>query len=87
MIRSVMILEPPVDLGVCCVASDPAGAPKMTTQAKPCFDSEPVFGLILLILPWISLLWYPLFVLWLFLVFLLLFLIPAVGRMRETRKL
>ncbi len=58
----------------------------MTTQARPYFNLEGLLGSLLIILPWLSLLWYPLFVLWLFLVFLLLFLIPAVGRRRDARK-
>jgi hypothetical protein len=58
----------------------------MTTQAEPRFDSGPLLGLLLIILPWLSLFWPPLFALWLFLVFLLLFLIPGVGRMRDARQ-
>jgi hypothetical protein len=58
----------------------------MATEATPYFNWEPLLGLLLLILPWLSLLWHPFFALWLFLVFLLLFLIPAVGRMHDARK-
>ena len=58
----------------------------MTTQARSYLGVAPLLGFLLLILPWLSLLWHPVFVLWLLLVFLLLFLMPAVDRMRDARK-
>jgi hypothetical protein len=56
----------------------------MTTQVEPYLGLGLLIGLLLIVLPWLSLLWLPLFGLWLLLVFLLLFLIPALGRMHDA---
>jgi hypothetical protein len=49
----------------------------MTKEAKPYFGLGPLIGLLLVVLPWLSLLWPPLVGLWLVLIFLFLLLIPA----------
>jgi len=56
----------------------------MTTEAEPDFAWEPSIGLLLVLLPWLSLVWPSLFGLWFVLIFLFLFLIPALGRMHDA---
>jgi hypothetical protein len=60
------------------------GAPTMTTEEELYSGSGPLIGLLLVVLPWLSLFWPPLFAFWLVLIFLFLFLIPAIGRMRDS---
>ena len=56
----------------------------MTKEAEAYFGWEPLIGLLLIFLPWLSLAWPPLFGLWLVLIFLFLFLIPSLGRMHDV---
>ena len=56
----------------------------MTREEEPYFGLGPIIGILLVVLPWSSPLLPALFVLWLFLVFLFLFLIPALGRMHDA---
>ena len=53
-------------------------------DAEPYVGLGPLLGLLLIVLPWISLVWPPLFGLWLVLIFLFLFLIPAFGRWHDA---
>jgi hypothetical protein len=56
----------------------------MTKEAEPYFGLGPWIGMLLVVLPWLSPLWPPVFGLWLVLIFLFLFLIPALGRMHDA---
>jgi len=60
------------------------GARKMTEDGDPYFVWQQLIGLLLIFLPWLSLIWPPLFGLWLVLIFVFLFLIPALGRMQDA---
>jgi hypothetical protein len=56
----------------------------MKTQTESDSGFGPLIGLLLVSLPWLSFFWPPLFGLWLILIFLFLFLIPALGRMHDA---
>jgi hypothetical protein len=56
----------------------------MRIDEEPDFGLGPLIGFLMVVLPWLSPLWAPLFGLWLVLVFLFLFLIPALGRMHDA---
>jgi hypothetical protein len=61
-----------------------AGAPKMRIDEEPYSGLGPVLGLLLVALPWVSFVWPGLLGFWLVLVFLFLFLMPAMGRLHDA---
>jgi hypothetical protein len=56
----------------------------MMTEPQPDFAWGPLIGFLLIAQPWLSLICPPLFGLWLVLVFLFLFLMPALGRLHDV---
>jgi len=56
----------------------------MMREAEPHFGWEPLIGVLLVVLPWLSFIWLPLIGLWLVLIFLFLFFIPALGRIHDS---